>query len=420
MPGIRASYSQSINFYAGHDPCELLREYGSPLYVYNEELLRLRCREARGIIPLPGARVCYSAKANANPQLLRIIREEGLWVDAMSPGELAMHRLAGFGRDEIIYVCNNVGEAELAQAAEACRVVSVDSLSQLEAFGRAAPGAEVMARLNPGIGAGHHRKVITAGKETKFGISPEDLPKIRAVCARHGLRLVGLNQHVGSLFMEAGAFIEAMRRMLELAGEFSGLRYIDFGGGFGIPYRKYAGEARLDLAELGRRCAALLTDWAEKKAYDGLFLIEPGRYVPAEAGQLLGSVTAVKNNGPTRYVCTDVGFNILPRPMLYGAFHDVEIYRREAEETAPGDWIPQSIVGNICESGDILHTAYTLPPMREGDILSFLDTGAYCYSMASTYNQRPRPAELLIRADGTPQLIRRRESVEDLLRLLPV
>ncbi|MDR2050777.1 MAG: diaminopimelate decarboxylase [Deltaproteobacteria bacterium] len=422
MSEIRASYSRSVNFYAGHDPYALIRAYGSPLYVYNEEMLRRRCRDLRELMALPRVGVCYSAKANANPHLLRLIREEGLLVDAMSPGELAMHRLAGFSRDEIFYVCNNVSGEELARAAEACRVVSVDSLSQLEEFGKVAPGSEVMTRLNPGIGAGHHQKVITAGKETKFGINPGDIPRIRSICSRYGLRLVGLNQHVGSLFMEADAFILAARWLLEVAGDFPGLKYIDFGGGFGIPYRKYAGEARLDMRELGRKCTELLGSWAEKTSYAGMFIIEPGRYVAAEAGQILGTVTAVKNNGPTRYVCTDVGFNILPRPMLYGAFHDVEIYREDsgpAPEAGPSADLPQSIVGNICESGDILHKNYSLPPIRQGDLLAFLDAGAYCYSMASTYNQRLRPAEILIRPDGEIRLIRRRETLEDLLLLLP-
>jgi diaminopimelate decarboxylase len=421
MSEIRASYSQSVNFYAGRDPYELIRAYGSPLFVYNEEMLRRRCRELRALISLPQARVCYSAKANANPHLLRLIREEGLLADAMSPGELAINRLAGFSRDEIFYVCNNVSGEELAQAAAACRAVSVDSLSQLEEFGRVAPGSEVMARLNPGIGAGHHQKVITAGRETKFGINPEYIPQMRDLCSRYGLELVGLNQHVGSLFMEADAFIQAASWLLEVAEGFPGLKYIDFGGGFGIPYRKYAGEKRLDLGDLGRKCTELLRSWAEKNSYSGLFIIEPGRYASAEAGQILGTVTAVKNNGPTRYACTDVGFNILPRPMLYGAFHEVEIYRRSSGPALEEDLtlVPQTIVGNICESGDILHKNYSLPPIRKGDLLAFLDTGAYCYSMASTYNQRVRPAEILIRPDGETRLIRRRETLEDLLGLLP-
>lgn len=415
---IRAAYSMEKNFYKGHNPFDLLKEYGSPLYVYNEDILRASCRDMKSILPVDGAEVRYSAKANANPHLLRIVREEGLSVDSMSPGELAMVKAGGFTRDEITFVCNNVSGEELALAAREARLVSVDSLSQLDEFGRQAPGGEVMLRVNPERGGGHHQKVVTAGKNTKFGINPEYFDEARAVCARHGLSITGLNQHLGSLIMEPDLYLESMSWLLFVSESFKDVRHIDFGGGFGIPYRKYAGEARLDIADFGARAGKLLRDWTAGTGYKGTFSIEPGRYVAAECGICLGSVTAVKNNGETRYACTDIGFNILPRPMLYGSFHDVEIYGPEGGEAKRPE-MPQTIVGNICESGDVLQTNYTLPEIHKDDILGFLDTGAYCYAMASSYNQRMLPAEVLMRSDGSLKLIRRRETVEDLLRLIP-
>ncbi len=417
MSEIRSSYTSGLNFFMGISPFALVREYGSPLYVYNENILRRSCRDMRSLINLPQVKVCYSAKANANPHLLRIVRSEGLFVDSMSPGELALNKLAGFKREEIFYVCNNVSAEELANAAANSNLVSVDSISQLETFGRVAPGSEVMVRLNPGMGLGHHEKVITGGKKTKFGINPEDYPAMRALCVKYNLKLVGLNQHVGSLFMDADAFLQSVNWMLETAEGFEGLKYIDFGGGYGIPYRKYAGEPRLDIVAFSQKCTAAVKAWVAKTGYAGEFIIEPGRYVPAESGLLLGTVTATKNNGPTRYACTDVGFNILPRPMLYDAFHDVEIYRPEGGAPKGAD-MPQAIVGNICETGDILHKNYVLPEIEKDDLLGFLDAGAYCYAMASSYNQRVRPAEVLITSGGDVKLIRRRETVEDLLGLI--
>lgn len=418
MPKTRSTYTDSINFFAGHAPHDLLREFGSPLYVYNENILRKSCKAMQKLVKLPSFRACYSAKANANPHLLRIVRSEGLLVDSMSPGELAITQMAGFTKDEIIYVCNNVAAEELADAAAQARIVSVDSLSQLELFGQAAPGAEVMIRLNPGIGAGHHQKVITAGKDTKFGVNFPDMEEAGEICAKYDLKLVGLNQHVGSLFMEPEAFLKAASWLLQAAEHFKALKYIDFGGGFGIPYHKYEQEKRLDLTALGKEFTQLLGSWSAKHSYKGLFIIEPGRYIPAESGLVLGSVTATKNNGATRYACTDVGFNILPRPMLYDAFHDVEIYRKCAlPHDAP--CMPQTIVGNICESGDILAKHRDLPEIFTGDVLGFLDAGAYCYAMASSYNQRVRPAEVLIQSDGSLKLIRRRETTADLTSLVP-
>ncbi|MDR2161083.1 MAG: diaminopimelate decarboxylase [Desulfovibrio sp.] len=415
MPDIRSQYSDRHHFFGRTTPGALAGEFGTPLYVYNENILRQRCREILGLSGLPGFFPCYSTKANGNPGLLRIIRSEGLRADAMSPGEITLLRAAGFSRDEICYVCNNVSEEELAFAGENSFLVSVDSVAQIEAFGRVHPGGEIMVRLNPGIGAGHHQKVITAGRNTKFGVVPEDFEAMIAALSRHNLTLAGLNQHVGSLFLDPSPYLDAAAWLLETARRFLPLKVLDFGGGFGIPYHKYDAEARLDLAETGRRLDALLSAWVGETGFSGRLIVEPGRYVVAESSILLGRVHAVKNNGPTRYVGTDVGFNTLIRPAMYDSFHDMEIYSADSSPRPP---LPQTVVGNICETGDILAKDRLLPEIRTGDLLGLLDAGAYGYSMSSPYTQRLRPAEVLIRADGSARLIRRRETVEDLLRLV--
>lgn len=427
MANVRSAYTDSLRFFGQEDPRELAARFGTPLYVYSEAVLRLRCRELVGLSAFPGFRVNFSAKANANPALLRIIREEGCLVDAMSPGELHLNLLAGFRPEEILYVCNNVSAGELKNAVDHGLLVSVDSLSQLDLYGTVHPGGRVMIRFNPGIGAGHSAKVITGGKETKFGVDPADMPRVSDILRRHGLVLAGINQHIGSLFMDGASYLAAMEVLLALAADLLAgghpLSIIDFGGGFGIPYEKYATDKpRLDLATMGRMLHGRLTEWSAAHGYGGKFYIEPGRYVTAECGLVLGTVHAVKNNGPHLYAGTDIGFNVLARPMLYDAFHDVEIYRardeasaRSGAEEAP---VEQTLVGNICESGDILARKRLLPRLREGDIIAMLDAGAYGFSMASNYNQRLRPAEVLVGADGRARLIRRRETPEDLAATL--
>jgi diaminopimelate decarboxylase len=422
MSDIRSTYSDGLNFYGKHTPHELIQTYGTPLYVYNERVLRARCRDLKSLSTHPGFNVNYSVKANANPVLLRIIRDEGLVVDAMSPGELCLNLKAGFTPEEILYISNNNSREELQNALKHKLLISVDSLSQLDTLGSLAKGGRVMARFNPGIGAGHHSKVITAGKETKFGITPDKTEEVLALLKRHNLTLAGINQHIGSLFMQPQGYLDAAHVLLNLAemlpeNILKTLQIIDFGGGFGIPYHKYDGEPRLDLAELGRNLHEMISVWAAKTRYAGRFLIEPGRYIAAECGILLGSVHAVKNNGPTRYVGTDIGFNVLARPAMYDSFHDVEIYRMEKGGNS-AETMEQTIVGNICESGDILAKKRLLPTVREGDALGILDAGAYGFSMSSTYNQRYRPAEVLIADNGVAGLIRRRETAEDLLRCL--
>lgn len=416
MSNTRMSYSNALNFFGNTTPKNLVKEYGSPLYVYNENLLRTRCREMRDLVDLPNFQAFYSTKANGNPHLLRIAREEGLMADAMSPGEVAMLKRAGFKRENILYVCNNVSAEELSFAAQQAFLVSVDSLSQLDTFGKVNPGASVMVRVNPGIGAGHHAKVVTAGKNTKFGVTPEDFGAMREIISRHNLKLTGLNQHVGSLFMEVTPYLEAAKWLLETAESFPELEVIDFGGGFGIPYHKYDGEARLNLEDTGKRLTEMLSTWAKKTGYKGRFFTEPGRYIAGESSILLGTVHAVKNNGPTRYVGTDLGFAVLIRPAMYDSFHDIEVYPHDESKR---DTIEQTIVGNICETGDVLAKARLLPEVKENDIIGALDAGAYGHAMSSAYNQRFRPAEVLIRQNGEQKLIRRRETIEDLLAVFP-
>lgn len=421
MSNKRNRYTEDIAFFGKSDARSLAREFGTPLYVYNERILRQRCRELKALSTLDGFAVNYSVKANSNPALLGIIRQEGLLVDAMSPGELYMDTLAGFRPDEILYISNNNSPQELKAAIDHGCVVSLDSLSQLETYGRINPGGRVMARINPGIGAGHSDKVITAGGETKFGISLDRLDDILALLGRYRLTLAGINQHIGSLFMEPSGYIGAARVLLEVIGRlpspvFSSLEIIDFGGGFGIPYHKYENERRLDMRELGARLHELVFAWQARTGYSGRYLVEPGRYVVAECGILLGSVTAIKDNGPTRYVGCDIGFNVLMRPVMYDSFHDVEIYPAAESQKAP---VEQTIVGNICESGDILARSRLLPPMRPGDVIGMLDAGAYGFSMASNYNERLLPAEVLVNADGGATLIRRRQRLEDLAACLP-
>lgn len=422
MPNIRSAYTDSVSFFGKNSPHQLAERFGTPLYIYNESILRQRCQQLRALSSHASFCVNYSAKANTNLHLLSIIRQEGCIVDAMSPGELHLNQLAGFIPEEILYVCNNVSADELRNAVNNKVLVSVDSLSQLDLYGSINPGGDVMVRFNPGIGAGHHQKVITAGKATKFGVStdngPEDMDAVFALLHKHRLRLAGINQHIGSLFMEPEGYLNAVDVLLDLAERLpaealKNLDIIDFGGGFGIPYHKYEGEAPLDLAALGSQLHARISAWTERSGYKGRFFVEPGRFVVAECGLLLGTVNATKSNNGTRYVGTDLGFTTLMRPALYDSFHDLEIYREKGSPDSHSE--AQTVVGNICESGDILAKDRVLPLVQEGDLLAVLDAGAYGYVMASTYNQRLRPAEILIGLDGEARCIRRRESFDDLL-----
>lgn len=398
------------HFFAGLSPRKLIEEYGSPLYVYNERVFRTRCREMAQLVTYPHFKVNYSVKANSNLTLLKIAHEEGLCADAMSPGEIYAESLAGFAPEEIFYISNNVSSEELAYAVNEGIMVSIDSLSQLERFGQLFPGHEICVRVNSGIGAGHSDKVITGGKKTKFAVYPELFTQMNEILQKYQLKLTGINQHIGSFFLDEEIYLEGVRSLLAIAHQFPDLTFIDLGGGFGMPYEAH--QSRLDLTALGTKLDTLLYDFARSYGREILFKIEPGRYLAAECGVLLGTVHAVKENYGHLYCGTDIGFNVLARPMLYDAYHEIEIL----SDTPSMERAPYTVVGNICESGDILAKDRLLPAMRENDLVCIHDAGAYGYSMASNYNNRLRPAEVLITETGEARLIRRRDTLEDLIR----
>ncbi len=391
---------------------ELIKKYGSPLYVYDENILRKSCRDMHDLLPNKNLRVNYSAKANSNLEILKIVRDEDIDVDAMSPGEIYVQKLAGYSSDKIFYIGNNVSKEEMQYAIDENVLVSVDSLSQLESFGQINSGGDVAVRFNPGIGTGHHQKVVTAGKKTKFGVQKDFVPQVKELLEKYNLNLVGIDQHIGSLFLESDSYIKGVESLLEIAAQFPGLKFIDMGGGFGVPYHE--GEGRLDLKELSDKLDKVLDDFlANYDNKDVIFKIEPGRYIPAECGVLLGEVYSVKDNYGTTYIGTDLGFNVLMRPVLYDSYHAVTIVKADPNEE--GEEVA-TIVGNICESGDIIANERNMKKVSVGDVVAVGNAGAYGFAMSSNYNCRLKPAEVLIEKDGKDRLVRRRDTFEDIIK----
>ena len=413
-------------FFDQHHPSQLLATYGSPLYVYREDIIRERAADMKGLCDYPAFSVQYSAKANSSVAVLQVIRDCGLQVDAMSVGEMHAELAAGFTPEQIMFVSNNVDAASFAYARDKGILTVVDSLSQLELYGQVAPGTKVVIRFNPGVGDGHHVKTITAGEYTKFGvaITDDNIAAIKTLLDKYELTLCGLHMHVGSLFLDITNFLASGENLLALAKHFPALDFVDLGGGFGISYRKREGQAGLDLAKTREDLTQFVQRFNDSyKSYhnherDLAFKIEPGRYVVAEAGVLLGTVISTKTNANTHYVGTDVGFNAFMRPTLYDAHHDMFVYDKEGllKAVTPHEQHTVTITGNVCENSDNLAVARVMPPMIEGDILAIMDTGAYGHVMSSNYNNMLRPAEVMIRTDGLVVLIRERDTLESLLQ----
>lgn len=413
------SYINSTDFFKGNDPEAIASKYGTPVYVYNEEIIRKSMETVEGVITKYPYTANYSVKANTNIEILKLALDEGLNCDAMSPGEISLLLKAGFPPEKIFFVSNNVSAEEMQFAIDKGVMVSLDSLDQLDRFGQINPGGRCAVRINPGVGAGHSEKVVTAGKKTKFAIAEEDIDKIFEIADKYDLKIVGINQHIGSGFLDPTPYIDAVTNLLRIADRFENLEFIDFGGGYGIPYHKLDDEKPFPMEDFKTKLEPVLDEFVGRYGKAPLFKSEPGRYCVAEGSVILSRVQAIKTNSGIKYVGCDTGMNTLIRPAMYDSYHDIEVIRngKVVDRDGNADMETVNVSGPICETGDLIAKGRLLPKAQTGDLLAILDTGAYGYSMASSYNSRPRPAEVMVTREGKVVQIRRRETIEDLFRL---
>ena len=392
-------------------PADLIARFGSPLYVYDLAMVRARARALREAVTYRPFQPLFAIKANPCPAVARAIIAEGFGVDAVSPGEVALALRLGLPPQQVLYTENNMTDAEMAEAMHQGVLINCGSLDRLERLGQAG-GREACVRFNPDVGAGAHEKICTAGPLTKFGVHYTQVDEVLRIERATGIAVVGCHMHIGSGFLDAEAFVQAMGVILDVAAKLPRLRFIDFGGGIGIPYKP--DQRHMDLRALGARASHLMSDFVVRYGRPLEMRLEPGRFLVAEAGTLYTTVTSVKRNPDTAlpgrtYVGCDTGFNHLVRPTMYDAYHRIDNVSRPDAARAVVD-----VVGNICETGDVFARARELPLPVIGDLLALRDAGAYGFAMASTYNLRPLPAEVAIDGDAV-RLVRRRQTVAELL-----
>jgi len=357
----------------------------SPRYVYDERRLRANAQRLTSLAPLD--RAFYAVKANAHPDVLRILHDEGLHFECVSPGEVerVFDVLPALDPDRVLFQPNFAAVAEYAAAFERGVYVTLDNVQPIAQHPDVFAGQELFVRVDPGRGHGHHRHVRTAGAQSKFGVVPGDLPRLREAAERAGAAVVGLHVHAGSGITDVDAWPDIAQFLASLAADFPDVRTINVGGGLGVPDRPNA--APLDLDALSDRLA-------EVKPRGLNLWMEPGRYLVADAGVLLARVTQTKSKGAVHYVGLDTGMNSLLRPALYGAYHDIVNLTRL--DTPPE--ITAEVVGPICETGDVLGHSRRLPPTEVGDVLLVATAGAYGASMSNRYNLRPPADEVVLEA----------------------
>lgn len=400
----------------GADALELADKYKTPLYVIDETKIRENYRRLYKAFSQYYAnfKMYYACKANTNLAVMRILEEEGSGIDAVSPGEVYTSLLAGFDPSRILFTGNNVKNEELKYVVASEVTINVDSISQLKRLSKlpGTRGMKISIRVNPNVGAGHHEHCITGGPLSKFGVMEEEAVEVYKLAQELGFKPVGIHSHIGSGILDPEPFMLAVKSLMDIAGavhQGAGVEFdfIDFGGGIGIPYTPE--EKKLDINHFANKIVDLFKEKLEEyKLGNPTMCIEPGRYIVGDASVLLTKVNTIKQSY-RKFAGVDAGFNTLLRPTMYGSYHHVVVADRpDAEPTQKID-----IAGDVCESGDLFARDRPLPDVKEGDLLAILNAGAYGFTMASQYNSRPKPAEILVK-NGKTDVVRERETFADL------
>ncbi len=401
---------------------DLAARFGTPLYFYDAGIIRRQIDRVRRAFSNLPFRPFYAMKANGAMAILDLVRGAGFGCDAVSPGEIFIARQAGFTPDNIWFTCSNVSDDDLRSIGDERIIINVNSMSEIDRILALDLPNPVALRVNTDIGAGHHIDVVTAGGGVKFGIDVAEVESARMIVEDSGRRVVGLHAHIGSGIDSIAPLLESARRLLDLSTAFPNLRWLNFGGGISVPYEPGAVEFPIDEygAELTRIADRLL------RARDLTAILEPGRYLVAESGTLLARVTSRRMSGGQSWIGVDTGFNHLVRPSKYGAYHHIvnasngspASLRQTFDPSAMTDEVV--VAGNLCESGDVFTRTNggmtrRIVRTKVDDLLAFCDAGAYGFSMASVYNARLLPPEVMIDG-GDVRLIRERQTYDDLVK----
>jgi len=389
---------------------EITKQFPTPFYIYDEKIILDRCQQLKSEIgQYSNTQFLYAIKANPNPHLAKIIIDQDFGIDAVSINEVKMGLHSGCDPEKIMYTENNISDSEMHEAAKLGVLINFNSLTRLKKFGQSYPNSKVCLRFNPNVGAGSHDTNITGGPNCKFGISYKMIPEIKEILAIYNLNLVGIHQHIGSGWLTEKEPLIALDVILDIANQFENLEFIDFGGGFGVPYSPE--EKPLDLNNLGKKFNQKMQQFNRDKSNQVKLIFEPGRFPIAESGQLITQVTAVKRMPHEKtFIGTDTGMNHLMRPALYDSYHPIENLSNPEGELETYD-----VVGNICECADVFAKDRELPHVSENDYLSIQIAGAYGTSMSNLYHLRSIPTELLYTKDGKIKVIRKSQTFEELL-----
>lgn len=390
------------------DLLQLAEQFGSPLYVYDADKIKSQYnRLTKAFSKVEKLRINYAMKALSNVAILQLLKEMGSGLDTVSIQEVQLGLHAGYDPEKIFYTPNGVSLEEIEEVHALGVQINIDNLSILEQFGAKHPNVPVCIRINPHVMAGGNANISVGHIDSKFGISVHQLPHLVRIVENTKMNIVGIHMHTGSDILDIEVFLYAAEILFDAARNFKNLEFLDFGSGFKVPYKK--DDIETDIEELGKKLTKRFNAFCTEYGKELTLIFEPGKFLVSEAGSFLVKVNVIKQTTSTVFAGVDSGFNHLIRPMLYGSQHQIDnISNPKGKERF------YSVVGYICET-DTFANNRRIPEIKEGDILSFRNAGAYCYSMASNYNSRYKPAEVLW-MNGQGHLIRAHETFEDLLK----
>jgi diaminopimelate decarboxylase len=391
----------------GVDPLELCKTYGTPLYVYDAAIMERQYQRITKAFTYPKLSIHYACKALTNLSVMRLFRGWGAGLDCVSIQEVQLGFMAGYKAEDILFTPNFAGIDELGEAVRLGVKINIDAIPMLENWGLHHKNVPICIRINPHLMAGGNEKISVGHIDSKFGISIHQLPHVLRIVEKEGLIIEGLHMHTGSDILDVDIFLRGADILFEAARKFPDLQYIDLGSGFKVPYKP--DDIETDVEELGEKLSARFAAFCSEYGRDLTLMFEPGKFLVSESGYLFARCTLVKQTTSTSFIGLDTGLNHLIRPMFYGSYHKI------INVTEPA-FKPRiyTVVGNICET-DTFGVDRRIAETVESDILAFYNAGAYGWMMASNYNSRPRPAEVLV-YKGQAYLIRQRETLDDLVR----
>ena len=387
---------------------DLANKYGSPLYVYDTDIIASQYRRITDAFEkVEQLQLNYAVKALSNINILRFFKNLGAGLDTVSIQEVNLALSVGVDPKKIIYTPNGVSLEEIENVAKKGVQINIDNLSILELFGQKHPEIPVCIRINPHIMAGGNSKISVGHIDSKFGISVHQVPHIKLVVENTGMHVNGIHMHTGSDILDIDTFLRATEILFDVAKKFKTIDFIDFGSGFKVPYKE--GDISTDIEQLGLQLTERFNSFCKDFGKKVTLMFEPGKFLVSKAGNFLAKVNVVKQTTSTVFAGIDSGFNHLIRPMMYDSYHHItNISNPDGRDRY------YSVVGYICET-DTFGSNRRISEISEGDILCFENAGAYCFSMASNYNSRYRPAEVMI-YNNDDYLIRERETFEDLIK----